>query len=420
MSDRSNEAPRRRRWRHGADMEPSTFGVRDLLAESLAGLLQRPARSALTALGTVLGVGAFVAILGLTSTTSSQIDARFSVLTATEVNVEDVGRDRNPFIGLAFPRDADQRVEALNGVRDAGVYWAVRLGGESAVRSSLSGEGGEKATVVAASPGVLRAAGPAMAQGRVFDAFHENRAEPVAVIGTGMASRLGITTLETHPAVFIDGTPFTVIGIAADMDRKASLLLSVVVPRSTGLALWGEPTDESAKMLISTEIGAAQQIAREVPVALRPDHPEYVKAVPPPDPKTLRANVTSDLSQLFLLLAAICLVIGAVGIANTTLVAVLERTGEIGLRRALGARGRHITLQFLAESSALGSLGGLFGTSLGTLTVLLVALLRDWTAVIHPGTVASAPLIGLITGLLAGLYPALRASRIQPAEALRR
>ncbi len=411
---------RRMPKKRSAAVAPSTFDIRDLLSESLAGLLQRPARSALTAMGTVLGVGTFVAILGLTSTTSSQIDARFSVLTATEVNVEDVASDRDPYAGLAFPKDADRRIEALNGVKDAGVYWTVRLEEANSVRSSPASKEGERSTVVAASPGVLRAADPTMAQGRTFDAFHEEHAEQVAVIGAGLASRMGITTLETHPAIFIGDTPFTVIGIVADVERKANLLLSVVVPRSTGLALWGEPTDEPAKMLISTQIGAARQIAHEAPTALRPDHPEYLRSIPPPDPRTLRADVTSDLSQLFLLMAAVCLAIGAVGIANTTLVAVLERTGEIGLRRALGARGRHITLQFLAESAALGSWGGLFGTSLGTLTVLLVAVLRDWTPVIHPGTVAAAPLIGLCTGLLAGLYPALRASRVQPAEALRR
>jgi putative ABC transport system permease protein len=173
-------------------------------------------------------------------------------------------------------------------------------------------------------------------------------------------------------------------------------------------------------MLISTDLGAARQIASEAALALDPAHPDHFKVVPPPDPKTLRGSVTSDLNQLFMLLAGICLVIGAVGIANTTLVAVLERTGEIGLRRALGARGRHITVQFLAESGALGALGGLVGTSLGTVTVVVMAVHREWTPVIHPATVVTAPLVGLATGVLAGLYPAWRASRIQPAEALRR
>lgn len=412
-----------RRRQETTTVEPSVFAPRDLIGESMAGMLQRPARSALTALGTVLGVGTFVAILGLTATTSSQIDARFNVLTATEVNVEDIGLEQNEFVPLAFPKDADARVQRLGGVEHAGVYWTVDTRDTDAtISSSPVGDAstGERSNIVAASPGAVEAAVPHVAQGRVYDAYAERTAQPVVMIGSGMAARLGITTLRTRPALFIGEQPFTVVGIIDDVERKADLLLSVVVPRSTAEKMWGEPAAGGAKMLVSTKIGAAQQVARLAPTALRPDHPEYFKAVPPPDPKTLRGNVTSDLQQLFLLLAAICLVIGAVGIANTTLVAVLERTGEIGLRRALGARGGHITVQFLAESGSLGALGGLIGTSLGTLTVVGVAIARDWTPVVHPTTVAAAPVIGLVTGLVAGLYPAWRASRIQPAEALRR
>lgn len=412
-----------RRSRTAVRVEPSRFAARDTLSEAFAGVLQRPARSALTALGTVLGVGTFVAVLGLTATTSSQIDSRFNLLTATEVTVEDIAREQNPFAGPGFPADADLRVEALNGVRHAGVYYTVRLDSATTVRSAPVGRGtsgGERIEVVAASPGALPAAGPRMAQGRLYDEYHSGTKQRVAVLGSSTAARLGITTLDTRPAVFIGAEPFTVIGIIDDVERKAELLLSVVVPRTTAEDIWGPPESNGTTMLISTDVGAAQQVARLAPTALRPDHPEYLKAVPPPDPRTLRSGVTSDLEQLFLILAGICLVIGAVGIANTTLVAVLERTGEIGLRRALGARGRHITTQFLAESGALGALGGLVGTSLGTLTVVGVAVIRDWTPVIHPATVATAPLLGLVTGVLAGLYPARRAARIEPAEALRR
>ncbi len=412
-----------KRARRADRIRPSVFGWRDVLSESLAGMLQRPGRSVLTALGTVLGVGTFVAILGLTATTSSQIDTRFNALSATEVTVEDIAHEQNEFAGLAFPGDADTRAERLNGVEHAGVYWPVRLAPDQAVRSSaVAGGAGTAGTigVVAASPGMFAAAGTRLSEGRVYDNYASDHAAPVAVIGAGVAERLGITTLETRPAVFVGSQPFTVIGVVSDTDRKADLLLSVVIPRTTAERMWGTPEGGGAKMLISTELGAASQVAGEAATALRPDHPEYFKVVPPPNPKVLRGKVGNDLSQLFLLLATICLVIGAVGIANTTLVAVLERTGEIGLRRALGARGRHITVQFLAESGALGTLGGLVGTSLGVLTVVTVAAVRDWTPVIHPTTAAAAPVIGLVTGVAAGLYPAWRAARIQPAEALRR
>ncbi|WP_432102819.1 ABC transporter permease [Streptomyces sp. bgisy091] len=393
------------------------------MAEAVAGMLQRPARSALTTLGTVLGIGAFVAVLGLTATTSSQVDSRFDALTATEVTVEDVGAADGSFTGMSFPSDASDRIEALNGVTHAGVYWPVGLTDSERVRSSPVGASvtEQESQVVAATPGVLEAVRPTLRAGRLYDDYHERGAVPVAVVGSGMARRLGITTLESRPVVFIGERPFTVIGIIAEVRRKEDLLLSVVIPGRTAKEAWGEPGAEApARMLVSTELGAAAQIADEAPLALDPAHPDRFKSVPPPDPRTLRTTVGADLNQLFLLLAAVCLIIGAVGIANTTLVAVLERTGEIGLRRALGARGRHITGQFLAESAALGVLGGLVGTAAGALTVVSVAVARQWTPVVHPATLVAAPLIGLMTGLLAGAYPAWRASRVEPAEALRR
>ncbi|MFD3610340.1 ABC transporter permease [Streptomyces atroolivaceus] len=401
----------------------SRLATRDLLSEAVAGIVQRPARSVLTSLGTVLGVGAFIAVLGLTGTAAAQIDTRFNRLTATEVTVEDTGGRDADRVPLAFPRSADARMARVNGVEAAGVYWKIRLAPGQSVRSSQVGNANgavSQTPVVAASPGVLAAAGPHYVQGRGYNAFHESHGDSVAVIGSATAARLGILTLRTQPAIFIGDTAFTVVGIIDDVERKPDLLLSIMIPRASAERIWGPPQDERAKMLVSTDLGAAAQVAEEAALALRPDHPEYLRSIPPADPKALRNAVGNDLGQLFLLLAVVCLFIGAVGIANTTLVAVMERIGEIGLRRALGARSRHITLQFLAESAALGLVGGVTGTSLGTAVVVGVSLQKEWTPVVDPLTLAAAPALGLATGLLAGLYPAWRAARIPPVDALRR
>ena len=404
-------------------VEPSRMSVRDLLGEAMAGMLQRPARSVLTMLGTVLGIGAFVAILGLTATTGGQIDKRFTVLSATEVTVEDVGAG-DPLDPPSFTADAGARMAAVTGVVHAGQWWPVPVRDpELAAAPALSAASGSPAgdlALHAAEPQALAAMHPALQAGRLYDGFHQTRAEKVAVLGLGAAQRLGITRLDAQPAVFVDGTAYTVVGIVADLRRKPEFLLSVIIPTSTALAAYGPPVDRRGSMLIETRLGAAQVVAERAAAVLRPERPELFKVTAPADPRHLRSGVTGDLNVLFLLLAAISLVIGAVGIANTTLVAVLERVNEIGLRRSLGARPLHIAGQFLTESTALGLLGGLVGTSLGVAVVVLVALLKQWTAILQPWTVLPAPLVGGLVGLLAGLYPALRAAWIEPIEALRR
>jgi putative ABC transport system permease protein len=243
----------------------------------------------------------------------------------------------------------------------------------------------------------------------------------VAVLGAAIAKRLHITQLADRPAVFVDGVPLTVIGIISDVRRHGELLLSIIVPEGTAERVWGPPPNgETIRMIVETRLGAATVVAGQIAVALRPDDVHRLKVIAPPEARTLRDSVTSDLNVLFLVLALISLVVGAVGIANTTFVAVLERVPEIGLRRSLGARGRHVALQFLAESATLGTVGGLVGSCVGIVAVVVVAAVRHWTAVVEPWTVLPAPLVGMVTGILAGLYPARKASVIQPVEALQR
>jgi putative ABC transport system permease protein len=286
--------------------------------------------------------------------------------------------------------------------------------------TSVPGGGGLGLPVTAVSPDLLTASGARLASGVLLNQFYESHAQNVAVIGRTAAAQLHIANLQNTPAIFIGGQPFTVVGIIAADSRLAQLNFGVAIPASVALRLWGPPSSGAvAQMLIHTRLGAARIVAAQAPVAIRPDDPRLLSAAAPPDLAHLQHTVTTNLNSLFLALAGISLVVGAVGIANTTLVAVLERAREIGLRRALGARPRHIGVQFLAESTALGLFGGLIGASLGVAAVLAVTIEHHWTALLDPRIVLAAPIAGGVIGLLAGIYPALRASAMEPAEALR-
>ncbi len=397
--------------------QPPHLGPGDLLAESIAGIVQRPARSVLTLVGTVLGIGTFVAIVGLAQSTNAQISKQFNVLDATQVTVTDVG-DTSANRSYDFPRDADERIARLRGVISAGVWWQVTTPAVSALPGAA---GVTNFNLYALTPGALAASGATLLEGAGFTDFEQAERLKVAILSNVVASQLGITSLSNDPAVFIDGVPFAVIGIIGSDLRLPQFGLGIMIPGSTALSVWGAPAPTApAAMMIHTRLGAANVIAAQSPVALRPDHQSLFAASSGLSPSGLRNSVSANLNTLLLVLAAVSLVIGAVGIANITLVAILERRGEIGLRRALGARRHHIALQFITESMVLGLLGGLIGAAAGVVAVLGVVIDRNWTAVITPGIVAAAPVAGVAVGLIAGLYPSIRASSIEPAEALRR
>ena len=416
-----------------AGVARSRMPLRDAAAEAVAGIVQRPGRSVLTLLGTVLGVGAFVAVLGMTATGAGQISQQFSVLQQTTVTVEDNGPANNvarpgdnPPIG--FPADADQVAGHINGVTAAGVYWPVALPTGTSVTASLalSAESDGTVAVYAASPGAVTAMGLDMVAGSPLTAYENDTAQHVALIDTTTADQLGISAarLADHPAVFVGGVAYTVVGIYSAAQRVVANESALLVPENTALAGYGNPepgigNQDEAAMVVATRIGAAKAVAAQIAAAELPADPSRLVVTSPPNPQNLQGEVSGDLAGLFLMLAGISLLIGAVGIANTTLVAVLERTGEIGLRRALGARPRHIAAQFLAETTVLGTLGGLVGTSVGVAVVVIFAAAKDWTAVLNSAYTLPAPLIGSVVGLLAGAYPALRAARTSPLAALR-
>ena len=419
--------------RSTADLPSPRLTTRDAAAEAVAGIVQRPGRAVLTMLGTVLGVGAFVAVLGLTATGAGQISRQFTVLADTTVTVADNGPvnnvaapGTNPAIG--FPADADAVADHINGVAGAGVWWPVSLpeGTNFTGALALSATASQTINLLAASPGAVRAMGLKLVAGSPLSTYENDTRQHVAMIDTTAAASLGISAarLASHPAVFVDGIAYTVVGVYSSAQRVVTSQSVMLIPEQTALADYGNPepgigNQDEAQMVVATRIGAALAVARQIAAAELPADPSRLVVTSPSNPQTLQGEVNGDLAGLFLILALVSLLIGAVGIANTTLVAVLERTEEIGLRRAVGARPRHIAAQFLAESTALGTLGGLVGTCIGVGTVVIFAAAKDWTAILNPAYTLPAPLIGSVVGLLAGAYPALRAARTSPLAALR-
>jgi macrolide transport system ATP-binding/permease protein len=404
-----------------ASVAKSRISFRDLLEEAIAGMFARPGRMILTVLGVVIGMGALVATVGLTRTAGNRIISQFDQLAATELFISArPGATTGITDAHAIPWDAPDRLERLNGVVAAGSITDVDLGdalvSASPVQDPLN-RNAFKLSVRAGSPDMFRAVRAVLETGRLFDAGHSSRADQVAVLGPDAALRLGVRDVERLPAVAIKDQIYLIIGILHDVARRPDLLGAVIIPEGTARRSFG--VLGPSMVVVESKIGAASLIAQQAPLALRPDDPRTLRVQVPQEPKRVRDEVQTDLDMMFVLLGALSLIVGALGIANITLVGVMERTGEIALRRAIGATRGHIASQFLLESASMGFIGGIIGASLGVLVVVSVAAYHVWSPVLDPLAPLLAPLVGGAIGLVSGLYPASRAARLEPAEAFR-
>jgi len=253
-------------------------------------------------------------------------------------------------------------------------------------------------------------------EGRFLDA--QTGTVPTVVLGSVAAERLGIDALDGGPVVDIAGRRFAVIGILEAMPLNPDLDRAVLIGNTAAERYLGAEIVPTA-IYLRTNPEFVEDVRRILARTVNPADPNEVMVSRPSDALEARAQVDQNLQNLLLGLGAVALLVGGVGIANVMIISVLERRGEIGLRRALGAKRTHIATQFILESASLATLGGVIGTALGATVTVVYARQQDWLIDIPTQGLAAGIAAALALGALAGLYPATRAARLDPADAVR-
>ena len=393
---------------------PVREAIRDLWQEVFADIAVRKSRATLTALGTLVGVAVLVSTLGLASSLESQLTMTFQALVSREVTVKpnQTGPDRG---SVALPQTATERALSLRGVLEASTV--TELPRVKARGISGADTPGLSTVIVVAVSDRIAETLEAKVSGPGFGLWRDQEDADVVLVGGVAADVLGVRDGAGSEAVLVNGLPVTVVGILTELQREPLLNQAVLVRKSLARKALGP--FEDGKMVVLTDLGAAEVVARQLPFVISPSSAESFTAETLPTPTITRDRVLRDSQILLLILGAVSLLIGGVGIANATLVAVMERVPEIGLRRALGARRSDIIAQFLLFSVVIGTLGAAVGGLLGAVITAIVSTVAGWPPTLDPLVLLSSPFIGALIGLLAGIYPAVRSASVEPISALR-
>jgi putative ABC transport system permease protein len=398
----------------------------DLLTAAFSGIRTNTKRTAMTMLGIIIGVAAVVLMISIGRSFESYILSQIDSFGTNTMDIIPTGFEKFGGNLESLTIEDYERVKRLSTVEH--VVPVIIVG-------KPVGYGREERTpmVFGATESIFGNYGLEVDQGRLLDSADEEGARHSAVVAYQTSLDLFGNRNPLGQRINIGEESFTVVGT---LQSVGSLLLSdmdkpVFIPFSTARTVSGQ--DYLSYMTLKT-VGDPEVAKRDITELLRdrhriknpendPDKDDFI-ARSAEQVTSIVSSVTMGLTVFLALIACISLLVGGIGIMNIMLVTVTERTREIGLRKAIGARPRDILLQFLAESVALTCTGGIIGILLGAGTGWMLSqianrVLGEFHFVLSLSAIASAFAMAVVTGLVFGVYPARKASRLDPIEALR-
>ena len=388
----------------------SRVRVADAAATGTHGLRSRRGRTILTAIGIAIGIASMISVLGISSSSKADLITQIDRLGTNLLQIQagqDIFGD-----GSKLPVEAPAMVRRIGPVEHATAVSRLN----ATVQRTEFEDRQNGIDVLVAEPDLVESLDGSVATGRFLERGSEGL--PTVVLGSVAAERLGIDSLDGAPTVDIAGRRFAVVGILDAFPLSPDLDRSVFIGDDAATDLLGAEVIPTA-IYVRTDPDQVEAVRAVLAPTTNPANPNEVQVSRPSDTLEARAQVDQNLQNLLLGLGAVALLVGGVGIANVMVISVLERRGEIGLRRALGATRRHIAVQFILESASLSALGGVIGAALGIAVTVGYARRQGWLVDIPTEALAGGVAAALVLGALAGLYPAVRAARLDPAEAVR-
>ena len=394
----------------------------DLFGLALSRLGTGKVRTALTMLGIIIGVASVVALVSVAQGATKGISDRLQALGTNLVTVSPGATRTGATRGAAgsattLTLDDAAALAALDGVQAI----APQLTTSKLV---VAGTQNETARIIGTTPGYLEVFAYQMWTGNFLNQAAVDHNLRVAVIGSTTADNLGLTETALGSTIYIGGLPFELIGITQPKGGAANADDQVMIPLSTTHELFVGANSVSSIGISATSQDAISTVSAAITSTLEQRHgiTNGVDDFSITTQAQLLGTVSSVSDVLTLLLAGIAsisLFVGGIGIMNIMLVSVRERTREIGIRKAIGARGRDIMAQFLVEALVLSLAGGAIGIGVGVVASFVIGTYAGWGFLFNPLTVVISVVFSLMVGVVFGVWPASQAARLDPVVALR-